>query len=182
VYNTGGNRVQDSGVRSAEYFCAGIYFRKGSYRLGNVAENNLNLFDTKGYRPPTGDALLQICPDLARVTLNLPLFSKTSLLTSHVYSIEHLFNHPYAVRDYPDKPHASYPNKNCKSPIIFVKTRRNPLVSNKVNLQIAGSTRRQDGLTIQGLETYSRCIMTKCEEGGRNLTMQKQLIIFKIQH
>jgi hypothetical protein len=101
---------------------------------------------------------LQICIDLARIPLKLPLFSKTSLVTPHVHSVEHLFERPYAVRDCPENPPASYIYK-CNQPLKrSVKTRRKSLVSNKVYLQIAGSTRGRDGLTIQGLGTCTCCI------------------------
>jgi hypothetical protein len=104
-----------------------------------VPENNLNLFAPKGYRLPTGDGVLQICTDLARNPLNLPLFSKTSLVTSHVYSIEHLFKRPYAVRGCPEKPPTSYIYNCNQPPVKSVKTRRKSLVSNKVYLQMAGT-------------------------------------------
>jgi hypothetical protein len=102
-------------------------------------KTNLNLFDVKGYSYPTGDVCLQKRPDLARVTLSLPLFSKTSLVPPHVYSIEHLFNRPYAVRDCPENPLTSYIYKCPQTPVKSVKTRRKSLVSNKVNLQMAGT-------------------------------------------
>jgi hypothetical protein len=77
--------------------------------------------------------------DLARFPLNLPFFSKTSLLTSHVYSIEHLFKRPYAVRDCPEKPLTTLPYKHPQPPVKSVKTRRNPLSDNKLYLQMAGT-------------------------------------------
>jgi hypothetical protein len=104
--------------------------------LGKGRKNNLNLFNVKGYMPPMGDVTLQKRPDLARVTLSLPLFSKTSLVTPHVHSIERLFNRPYAVRNCPQKPHTTLPYKHPQPPVIYVKTRRKSLVSNKVNLQM----------------------------------------------
>jgi hypothetical protein len=115
--------------------------------LSNAAENNLNLFGAKGYRPPMGDVTLQKRPDLARVTLSLPLFSKTSLVTSRVYSVAYLFNHPYAVRDCPDKPLTSYLYKCYKTPVKLVKTRRKSLVSNKVYLQMAGRACSQNSFS-----------------------------------
>jgi hypothetical protein len=83
-----------------------------------------------------GDVTLQKRSDLARITLNLPLFSKTSLVPPHVHSIENLFKRPYAVRDCPEIPPASSPYKHPQPPVIYVKTRRKPLVSNKVYLQM----------------------------------------------
>jgi hypothetical protein len=104
--------------------------------LSKTAENNLNLFDTKGYERPTGDVSLQKRTDLARIPLNLPHFSKTSLVPSHVYSIEHLFKRPYAVKDCPENPLTSYIYR-CPQPLKrSVKTRRNSLSDNKVYLQI----------------------------------------------
>jgi hypothetical protein len=89
-----------------------------------------------------------VCTDLARIPLNLPLFSKTSLLTARVYSVEHLFRRPYAVRHCPEKPPTSYIYK-CRQPHKrSVKTRRKSLVSNKVYLQMAGRACSQDGFSI----------------------------------
>jgi hypothetical protein len=121
-------------------------------------KNNLNLFDAKSYRHPTGDGALQICMDLARIALNSVSFCRISPMTSQVHTIAHLFNRPYAVRDYPKKPPTSLPYKHLQPPSKSVKTRRKSLVSNKVYLQMAGSTRGRDGLTIQGLETCTCCI------------------------
>jgi len=115
-----------------------------------------------------GYGSLQKRTDLARIPLNLPLFSKTSLVTPHVYSVEHLFATLYAVRDYPEKPHNTYPDKHVKIPLRSVKTRRKPLVSNKVYLQMAGSTRGRDGLTLQGVETGSCCILKVRKEEIKN--------------
>jgi hypothetical protein len=101
---------------------------------------------------------LQKRSDSARIPLNLPLFSKTSLVPPHVHSVEHLFKRPYAVRDCPEKPPTSYIYR-CYQPLKrSVKTRRNPLSDNKVYLQMAGRACSRDGLTIQGLETCACCI------------------------
>jgi hypothetical protein len=95
---------------------------------------------------------------LSSVPLNLPLFSKTSLVTSQVYSVEHLFNRPYAVKNCPVNPPTSYTYRCYQPPVKSVKTRRKSLISNKVYLQMAGRACSRDGLAIQGLETCSRCI------------------------
>jgi hypothetical protein len=120
--------------------------------LGNAPENNLNLFGTQGYRPPMGYGSLQKRPDLSSIPLNLPLFLKTSPVTSRVHSIEHLFKSPYAVKNCPEKPPASYIYKCHQTLKRSVKTRRKSLVSNKLNLQMAGSTRWQDGISNPGMK------------------------------
>jgi hypothetical protein len=139
--------------------------------LCNVPENNLNLFDIKGYRPPTGDGSLQIRTDLARIPLNLPLFLKTSLVTSHVYSVARLFKRPYAVRDCPEKPPTTLPYKHPQPPVIYVKTRRKSLVSNKVYLQIGETgnitAEAQRSAEIRGEERQEPVIYKRKEKTAK---------------
>jgi hypothetical protein len=104
--------------------------------LSKALKNRFNLFDTGGYSHPMGDACLRKRPDLSSIPLNLPLFSKTSLVPPQVHSIEHLFKHLYAVRDCPGKPPTTYTYKCHQPSVKSVKTRRKSLVSNKVYLQI----------------------------------------------
>jgi hypothetical protein len=131
-------------------------------------ENNLNSFNTKGYRHPTGDVYLQKRPDLSSIPLNLPLFSKTSLVTSHVHSVEHLFKRPYAVRNCPEKPPTTYPYIHLQPLKRSVKTRRKSLVSNKVYLQI-GET---DCITAETQRWRSHSI--KCAFGTAEIRREER--------
>jgi hypothetical protein len=113
---------------------------------------------------------LQICTDLARIALNLPLFSKTSLVTPHVFTSGSHMHVLYAVRNCPEEPPTKLPYIHLKTPVKSVKTRRKSLVSNKVYLQMAGSTCWRDGLTIQELETCTRCITEVCRANNADST------------
>jgi hypothetical protein len=170
VYNKAGNRVQDSGIGRADWFCAGAYFRKGLYKLSNAPENDLNLFGIKSYKPPMGDGYLQKRSDLPRITLNLPLFSKTSLVTSHVYSVQRLFKRPYPVRDCPENPPTSYIYKCHQPPKRSVKTRRKLLVSNKVYLQIGDA----DLLTTETQRTQRNAF------NNFNKGKEKRAFVYKV--
>jgi hypothetical protein len=143
--------------------------------LSNAPENNLNLFDTKGYRYPMGDVSLQKRTDLARIPLNLPLFSKTSLAPPHVHSIEHLFKRPYAVRDCLENPPTIYPNKYPQPPVKSVKTRRKSLVSNKVYLQMAGT----DYITAEAQRSAEKTGKIKILVRGKTIN-SKKVFVYKV--
>jgi hypothetical protein len=90
-----------------------------------------------------GDVSLQKRSDLARIPLNLPHFSKTSLVTSQVFkkSCElrvsgFEFSYPEPATRNPKQLPNTYHYKCHQPPSKSVKTRRKSLVSNKVYLQI----------------------------------------------
>jgi hypothetical protein len=132
-------------------------------------ETEVTSCNKKSYAQQQGVSILQICTDLARIMLNLPLFSKTSLVPPHVHSMEHLLKRPYAVRDCPKNPPTSLPYKYHQPPLKSVKTRRKSLVSNKVYLQI--------GETINFTTEVAQPRYIECLRHHREIQRKRRVVI-----